>query len=186
MRICLDPGHTGLSDPGAVGPGGTTEASVNMDVCRHLYEIFGAAGHDVLLTRDGPDDSVDDLYIRVAMAEQWAADVFISIHCNSFSDHRAHGFEVFTMRGQDESDALAGSIISSMQAAFPGLDLRADYSDGDPDKEAGFAVLKGNMPSVLIELAFISNPIEEGMLADPIQQRLFAEAIASGVKSWEG
>lgn len=186
MRIAIDPGHTGLSDPGAVGNGGTTEAAVNMDICRHLYEIFGAAGHDVLLTRDGPDDSVDDLYIRVAMAEQWAADVFISIHCNSFSDYRAHGFEVFTMRGQDESDALASSIIASMQAAFPSLDLRADYSDGDPDKEAGFAVLKGNMPSVLVELAFISNPIEEGMLADPIQQRLFAEAIANGVKSWAG
>lgn len=186
MRVALDPGHTGLSDPGAVGPGGTTEAAVNMDVCRHLQEILIAAGHEVMLTRDGPDDSVDDLYIRVGMAEEWAADVFISIHCNSFSDYRAHGFEVWTMRGQDASDILASNIIDSIKSAFPGLSLRADLSDGDEDKEAGFAVLKGPFPSVLVELAFISNPIEEGMLADPVQQRMFAEAIANGVKAWGG
>jgi N-acetylmuramoyl-L-alanine amidase len=186
MRICLDPGHTGMSDPGAVGPGGTTEAAVNMEVCRQLQEVLVAAGHEVMLTRDGPDDSVDDLYMRVAMAEQWAADVFISVHCNSFSDYRAHGFEVWTMRGQDSSDILATNIIDRMKAAFPGLSLRADMSDGDEDKEAGFAVLKGPFPSVLVELAFISNPVEEGMLADPVQQRLFAEAIAGGIKTWAG
>lgn len=185
MRVFLDPGHTGQSDPGAVGHGGTTEAVVNLAVAQKLRDILVGQGHEVKLSREGPDDSVDDLYIRVAMAEEFAADCFISIHCNAFSDYRAHGFEIWTLRGQDESDVLADFIAISVQAQMPMLHIRADYSDGDVDKEAGFAVLKGNMPSVLIELAFISNPVEEGILADPFQQQRFAEAIADGIVNWK-
>lgn len=184
MRFCLDPGHTGISDPGAVGAGGTFESTAALDVAKYLCDWLVERGHEVMLTREVPDDSVDELSVRVALAIDWAADVFISIHCNAFSDPRAHGFEVWTTRGQTESDVLATEVYSSMQMCFPDLTGRADYSDGDPDKEAGFGVLKGPFPSILVELAFISNPVEEGILGDALRQRMFAEAIGTGLLNW--
>lgn len=186
MKIFLDPGHTGQSDPGAVGQGGTTEAEINMAVALILRDILTKRGHEVALSREGPDDSVDELHVRVDMAEAFEADCLVSIHCNAFTDYRAHGFEIWTLRGQDESDVLADHIALAVQAHLPFLAIRADYTDGDVDKEAGFSVLKADMPAVLVELAFISNPVEEGILADPFQQQKFAEAISEGIANWWG
>ena len=120
------------------------------------------------------------------MAQEWGADILVSVHCNSFSDPEAHGTEIWTTRGQDESDRLATAIFDEIRNNFPQLWARTDTSDGDDDKEAGFAVLKGGMPSTLVELAFISNPEEELMLSNPTYQKLFGYAIATGIQRYAG
>lgn len=186
MRICLDPGHDGVIDPGAVGQGGTLESDVALAVCQYAKDFLEANGHEVMLTRSAPDADVNELYVRTAMAQEWGADIFVSVHCNSFSDPETHGFEVWTTRGQDDSDALATALFESIQSNFPQLFGRQDTSDGDVDKEAGFAVLKGGMPSALIELAFVSNPEEELILSNPAYQKLFGLAISTGIQRYGG
>lgn len=88
-------------------------------------------------------------------------------------------------QGQTRADRLAMLIMSQMAGEFPILPVRGDWSDGDVDKEAGLYVLQNTVaPAVLVELAFISNPNEEAILARAEGKRMFAAAIARGVTDY--
>lgn len=190
MIGCIDIGHTGISpglDPGAVGSTGLKEADVVLKVGNFLREyLLNKFGVKTFLTRESDDGSIDELWTRVAMAEENGADFLISLHCNAHDNPAANGFEIWTWIGQDESDELAEYIFYALEVSFPNLNGRSDTSDGDSDKEAKFGVLRGEMPSVLVEMAFITNPQEEELLASEDGQRKFAEAIGNGIMSWIG
>jgi len=185
----IDPGHG--QDPGAIGPGKTHEADVNLVVSKLVGGYLKDAGFDIGYTREtdvrlGTTLNAD-LSARAAIANEAGADFFISIHCNSAADPSAHGIEVYTTRGNTKADALATSVISSLEAALPELTFRKDMSDGDPDKEANFAVLaQTKMPAILVEMAFMSNPAEEKLLTNPEFQKRVARAIADGVLNYYG
>lgn len=189
FKIADDPGHGGR-DPGAIGPTGVQEKIITLSVARILAEIFRPVA-EVRLTRN--DDralggTLDaDLQARADMANNWGADIFISIHCNSAENRNAHGCEVYTSPGQTQADELAECIIRAMEAVLPELTFRKDYIDGDSDKEAEFAVLmRTKMPAVLVELAFISNPTEEALLESIAFQARAARAMAEGIAKFLG
>lgn len=189
MRICIDPGHGGR-DPGAVGPSGLKEADVALAVGARLAKLLVAMGCEIKMTRTADvalgSDVNSDLAARVAIAEQFKADFYLSIHCNSGSSSAA-GMEAYTTPGQGPSDKIAEAIYTSWAQAFPQMKLRKDLTDGDSDKEANFYVIrKTSMPAVLVELAFISNPAEEKMLADPVFQERTAQTLAQGIMSGLG
>lgn len=187
--IVLDPGHGGY-DPGAVGPTGIKEKDVTLTVASKLAEKLRQSGFEVHLTRNSDQtlwDNDNDLQMRCDIANRRRATLFISIHCNSADNHAACGFEVYTTPGQGASDPLAEAIVQAWAKAFPQMVIRKDLADGDSDKEANFYVLrKTDMPAILIELAFISNPDEEKLLADPGFQDRCAQAIVAGVKKYLG
>lgn len=188
MRIIIDPGHGG-PDSGAVGPSGLKEKDVNLAVTKRLAEYLSPVA-EVKLTRTddrrlGADENAD-LQARVAIAEQFRADIFISIHCNSGAS-TANGMEAFTTPGQGSADPIAEEIIRAWEKEFPGMKVRKDLTDGDSDKEAKFYVIRNTtMPAVLVELAFISNPAEEKLLRDPTWQDRAARAIAQGIANYTG
>lgn len=183
MRIMIDPGHGG-HDSGAVSPDGLRESEVNLVVGRMLAALFSANGdHVARMTRYV--DSFVSLDERCDIANRDAADAFVSIHANSATAPQANGFEVWTSPGLTAADDLATRIFLALRAALPERRARVDLSDGDPDKEARFAVLVGTrMPAVLIELGFLSNPVESRLLGDLGFLSRSAEAIWSGVLDW--
>jgi len=189
MRICIDPGHGGY-DPGAVGPSGVLEKDVTLAVSLLLADLLRQAGIEVTLTRDSDATSWDeagDLGTRCSISDQFGADIFISIHANAAANPAGQGMEVYTTPGYTDADALAESVINSMEAAFPGMVFRADPIDGDQDKEANYYVLKRtSAPAILVELAFISNPDEEALLNSLAYQQQAALAIAQGVGNLYG
>ena len=189
MKFCIDPGHGGY-DPGAVGPSGLKEKDVTLPVALLLAQKLRAVGQEVKLTREGDAgdwDSDGDLWKRCQIANDYGANVFISIHANAAANPAGKGMEIYTTRGQTDADPIAESIADSLIAAFPGLVFRADLSDGDKDKEANFYVLtRTSMPAVLVELAFISNPAEEALLRSPDYQGKAAEAIYQGLAKMYG
>lgn len=137
------------------------------------------------LTRS--DDTFLSLSTRPTMANNVKADAFVSIHCNSADNANARGWEVFTTRGQNRSDDLATCIGERYRSANPDLKTRFDESDGDLDKEANFAVIRGtDCPSCLMELGFISNSNEELLLNNAQFQRDAAKAIAQGILDFMG
>ena len=78
--------------------------------------------------------------------------------------------------------SASNSIFESWKEAFPAQKKRTDYSDGDPDKEVNYKVLReANCPAVLIELGFITNPQEERFLVDKKNQEIMGLAIATGI-----
>lgn len=182
MRICVDPGHGG-AHPGAVAASGLREADVVLDIGLHLAAILATRGHDVTVTRC--DDVTVELDERCRLANAVHAELFVSVHANAVADERAHGYEVWTSRGETAADPAATAVFDAIHQAFPGLRARADYYDGDPDKEANFRVLVGTlMPAVLVEVAFLSHPTEAGFLAQTQWRRQMAHAIADGVCAW--
>jgi N-acetylmuramoyl-L-alanine amidase len=181
-KIFINPGHApgGYPDPGAVGPSGLRESDVAVDVGAMVSVYLKSAGCEVIVYQS---DSLQDICDR---ANAWGADAVISIHCNSFTSPTATGMEIWTSRGQTRADSLASYIMSQMAREFPTLPVRGDWSDGDVDKEAGLYVLNNtDAPAVLVELAFISNPNEEAILASHEGKRMFAAAIARGVTDWQ-
>lgn len=184
FKVCIDPGHGG-SQPGAVGPTGIQEKNIAFAVSRLIRDILVSPTVRVRLTRDADVDLA--LAARADIANTWGANAFISIHCNAAANRQAHGFEVFSTPGQDRSDVLAEEIIKAVALAFPALRIRRDMTDGDSDKEARFTVLtRARVPAVLVEMAFISNPDEERLLASVDFQRRMAEAIATGTRRFLG
>lgn len=178
MRVMIDPGHGG-EDPGAVGPAGTRESDIVLAVSMMAAGLFAdSERHMARLTRWS--NRFIELDHRCAAANNWDADIFVSIHCNAAETSQARGFEVWTSPGRTEADPIATAIWDNMRIAFPEMRGRLDSSDGDPDKEARFRVLVGTkMPAVLVELGFISNPVEEVRLADSAFQAKAAYTIGS-------
>ncbi|TEB13348.1 N-acetylmuramoyl-L-alanine amidase [Pelotomaculum propionicicum] len=176
MKICIDPGHGGY-DPGAVGPGGLQEKNVTLAVSLLLAEKLRAAGQEVQLTREGDAgawDSDGDLWTRCQIANQFGADIFISIHINSAGNPAATGTETYCLALGGEGEQLATAVQQELLATL-----------GLPDrgvKTANYYVLKRtDMPAILTELAFICNPEEEALLASPDFQARAAQAIAQGI-----
>lgn len=178
-RITLDAGHGG-NDSGAVGPKGLREKDVALAVTLRLGAMLAAAGLAVSYTRK--DDRFLELHERAQIANEAGADAFLSIHCNSASKRAASGFEVFTTPGQTAADVLATCLFLDYSRAFPSKLKRIDDTDGDPDKEANFAVLRlSKMPAALFELDFINNPAVEAWLREELNQIAMAEALCDGV-----
>lgn len=114
-RVVLDPGHGGR-DPGATGPDGLREKDVTLDIAHRAAPLISRElGIATLLTRDA------DVYVpldeRIARANAFGADLFISIHCNASDNDKSHGVMSFVL---DEShDALASYIAARENSASP-------------------------------------------------------------------
>ena len=188
MRIVLDPGHAGRNiDPGAVNPKtGLRESDVTLIVAKLVEKYLRAVGYEVKLTRtEWEQAETDELSYRTNLENDWGADIFISLHCNSAANHIAEGYEVWTSPGDTLGDKLATCIFKQIAAEFPEMAGRTDYSDGDPDKESRFYVLiHTDAPACLVEMAFISNDEEAALLVDAIWQDRYARAIARGVTDY--
>ena len=188
MKVIIDPGHAGRDvDPGAVNQAtGLQEADVALFVSKLVESQLLAAGHEVKLTRtDWAQAETDDLSVRTSLANDWGAELFVSIHCNSAASPSAAGYEVWTSPGDTQGDVLATCIYKQIAAEFPERAGRADYSDGDPDKESRFYVLvHTDAPACLVEMAFISNDEEATLLSDAAWQERYARAITRGVADY--
>ena len=178
--VVLDAGHGG-SDNGAVGTYGTTEKSVALAVALKTEKILQDSGMKVVMTRRTDIDvaspyasNVQELQARVNKIPP-QADLFISIHCNAFTNPASHGMETFYHSGNNGGQRLA-QLLNEELAKHGGLFNRGV-------KSANFYVIKrAGCPASLIELGFITNPDEEVLLDDDHYQNVLAGAIANAVK----
>lgn len=186
-KIVIDPGH-GISpespDPGAIGPTGVQEKDVNLAISQKLATLLRNAGADVYLTRNG-ETTPYNLAGRAYYANDLGADLFLSIHANASLSPNTSGTSTYfyappgTDLGQqrEERQRLATAIQGALVAAIDRKNLGV--------LEANFSVLRNTaMPSVLVETAFISNPTEEKLLADPAFQAKAAEGIFNGIRAY--
>jgi len=177
MKICLDPGHGGR-DPGAVGtdPFRLEEKEINLSIASFLEEKLENAGHWVALTRRR--DVFIKLESRADFANRLEADFFISLHANSFRSSTVSGFEVYHYPNSKKGKDLAENILASLIASFPDHNNRGV-------KTRNFVVLKKTqMPAVLVEVEFLSNPDQLQFLADEGNREGLAEATAVGIENF--
>jgi N-acetylmuramoyl-L-alanine amidase len=167
--VALDAGHGGR-DPGAIGPSGLREADVVLDVAQRVRELLGRDGVRVQMIRD-TDDTVE-LADRTRAAREGGATLFISIHANASTRAAVNGTETYYLTPQ--SLALAQMIQDELGAVL-GIPSRGI-------KTANFVVLRDNeVPSVLVETAYISHADDEVRLRDQGFRQQIAEAVYRGI-----
>lgn len=166
MKILLDNGH-GIDTPGKRSPDGHFhEYAYNRYLAFRIREQLLALGLDVqLLVPEREDISLQERCRRVnKICQQLGADqvLLISIHVNAAGNGKewkdARGWCCFTTAGETKADALATCLYEAAQAQLPGHRIRKDNTDGDPDLEKDFYILRHtSCPAVLTENLFMDN-----------------------------
>ncbi len=174
MKVCIDAGHGG-DDPGAIGtvPFRLEEKAFTLALAEFLEEKLEDRGHWVVMTRRR--DRALGLAARAAFANRLKAEFFVSVHANAAASPQAEGMEVFHFPGSTSGASAATLILDSMTDAYPSHRNRGV-------KEANFAVLRlTQMPAVLVECEFLTNPTQLEFLAELGNQEGLATGIANGV-----
>ncbi|TDP90419.1 N-acetylmuramoyl-L-alanine amidase [Halanaerobium saccharolyticum] len=170
--IVVDAGHGGF-DPGAIGATGLKEKVPNLAIAREIARQLTEKNHEVLLTRNS--DQFHSLQQRVKFANASNADLFISIHGNSFNNPQTGGVETYYNQNEDNQNRFLAEKIHDKLGR--GLSI---YDRGI--KESNFYVIKyTKMPSALVEVAFLSNLKEEKMLQTRDFQKQAASLITEGI-----
>jgi len=168
--VLVDPGHGGR-DPGAIGIGGLRETNIVLPVGLEVARLLEQRGVQVVLTRS--DERDVSLSSRVALAERVDADVFVSIHANAINLSRTDisGLETYYYgSGARLARLIHNSILQSVGVRDRGV-RRARF----------FVLRKTSMPSVLVEVGFVTGAEDAPKLASPAYQSQMAAAIAQGI-----
>jgi N-acetylmuramoyl-L-alanine amidase len=217
--VVLDPGHGGI-DSGAETPSGIKEKDIVLSFALRLQELLVSSGRfDVALTRE--DDSFLRLEERVALARTNKADIFVSIHADSFQQQEIRGASVYTRDenatdvldkvladNENKTDVIAGFAMPQMAPEV--VDILLDLMRREmrhqsfalaqaivhqlepsvelrrfPVRQADFFVLQApDIPSVLVELGFLSNADDMANLMKGDWQDRTAEAVARGMSTY--
>lgn len=167
--VGLDPGHGG-ADPGAIGPTGLREADVVLDVALRVRDLLLRDGIRVIMTRE--IDTTIELADRPKMARERGATIFVSVHANASTRAAVNGSETYYLSPQ--SLVLAQMIQDE-------LGVLVDVPNRGI-KTADFLVLRDNeVPSVLVETAFITHTDDEARLRDNDFRQRLAQAVYRGI-----
>ena len=193
LDVLIDPGHGG-DEPGAVGPNGLKESTVNLLVAESLRTELLLRGYSVELTRYS--DHRVTIKTRSELANALAPRVFLSIHHNGGfpGPFPVAGTEVFVQLNNPESARLGGIVFEEIQAAFASVEadwVGAANNFGVAWRQNAqgtdlYGVLRRtpNMVSILTEAMFISNKAEADLLAQPYILETEAQALAEALDRW--
>ncbi len=180
--MVLDPGHGGR-DTGANGSV-LHEKDVNLDIALKAGQILAARKFDVAYTRDS------DIYLtlseRANIANELNAAVFVSVHCNSADNPSASGTETYYYASLEDPELFMQKDQRAKLASLLQKNLIAQLRLADRGvKQDRFTVIMNtNMPSALVETAFINNPSEEACLMDSSFRNKAATAIADAITEY--
>ncbi len=177
-KIYIDQGHN-PQNPNAGSEGnGYRDQDIVYEVGLLTADILESRGFETRLSRPTSDtqlgsSNISSLRARVADANAWGADYFISLHTNASSNPSARGSEAFVYRSPSDASRLASSILEQLNLST-GLRSR-----GVIVRPGLYVLRRTQMPSVLVELGFITNPEEAALMAN--SPGLFAQGVADGV-----
>jgi N-acetylmuramoyl-L-alanine amidase len=184
--VAIDPGHGG-QDVGALGLEGSKEKDVDLQVAKRLEkQLKMQLGIPVYLSRTG-DYTVTPRQ-RLATADHPDVDAFLILHAQAAFTSAAHGVTLF-IRPKEESAAgtpteIGGGesmrLAQSLAAALTAAGFTVDGIWQAPLLPLG----RGDLPTVLVEMGYLTNPADQSMLADPAGDERLAKALFDGLKSF--
>lgn len=183
VLVTVDPGHGGI-DPGAIGARGELEKQWNLAVAENLANGLRSRGVGVLLTRvndrhlSRPYSVQQELLLRAALANRSGSALLISLHLNIESTGRAIGPIVYYQAGNVRSRRLAEALETALAAVSGIL---------NPPRPSHLLILMASrVPSVVVELGFLSTPADRARLATPGYRAVLAKALANGILYYLG
>ena len=181
--IVLDSGHGG-DDPGKIGVNQAKEKDVNLEIARKIKKRLEKKGWEVVMTREKDEmlgdpqagnKKIHDMKARVERINKTMPQAAVSIHQNSYQDAQIHGAQVFYYSHSEEGKRMA----EVMQKAL----LKADEENTRQAKanDTYYLLKRTEVPTIIVECGFLSNPEEVAKLVSPKYQEKLAEAIAEGI-----
>jgi N-acetylmuramoyl-L-alanine amidase len=167
----IDAGHGG-HDRGGIPGQRVSEKEMTLDVARRLRNVLAASGYRVVMTRDS--DVFVPLGTRTSIANSYRNAIFVSVHFNSATRRGASGIETYFY--SRDSLSLASAIHHYVAGGAP--------SENRGVRRRGYFVLRRtNMPAVLVECGFLTNPTEAAYAQNASYRQKLAEEIAAGVRN---
>ena len=190
MKILIDNGH-GIQTKGKRSPDGKfLEYAYTRDLARQVVKILKSRGYDSeLLVPEDDDISLSERVRRTnAHCQAFGKTnvILISIHVNAAGDGskwmNATGWSCYTCKGQTESDRLADCLYKAAIKNFPDRRIRKDYSDGDPDWEENFYILRHSLcPAVLTENFFMDSLYDRDFLLNEAGKQAIVDTHIEGI-----
>lgn len=180
--ICIDPGHGG-NDAGTIGSAGTCEKEHALAIALLLRDKLERNGAKVVMTRE-TDQSVahdnasaeEELDARIALVKHAKADLFISLHSDGFFSASTNGVTTYH-HGDPESSRLAFLVLQRLAESLGIRNRGSHYA-------SLYLIRHITIPSVVAEIAFLSNPDEEMMLVSDEGRQKAAAGLFDGIVSY--
>ena len=178
--VVIDAGHGG-HDPGKVGVNDALEKDINLQIAKKVKTHLEKNGIQVVMTREDDvmeDTKLEDMKKRVALINKTKPAITVSIHQNSYSDSGIKGAQVFY---------YTGSEISKEAASLMQEELRKIDNENTRQIKGNnnfYMLMKTEVPTIIVECGFLSNPEEAEKLVSDEYQEEMAEAICSGILTW--
>lgn len=193
MTILLDPGH-GSDTPGKRSPDGRfLEYAFNRDIAARVASKLTTLGLNTEiivpeLTDIPLKERVSRINSRCAALGKGNV-ILVSVHANAAGNSskwmNARGWSCYTSKGDTAADALATCLCEAAAKYFKDLRIRTDFSDGDPDFEESFYILRHTTcPAVLVENFFYDNPDDLRFLESEEGRELVTKVIVEGVTEY--
>lgn len=180
--VTLDPGHGGYDD-GSLGLNDELEKEITLSISKKIQAILEKQQVEVIMTRDSDevswiDDNVADLDARLKIAYDSNSDFMVSIHCNSSDEDQENiaGSEVYVNEKQSDSLAIANTINDQLKKLSASIANRGVKTDMDLH-----LILFNEIPSVIVEVGFMTNSSDLAFITSEQGQQQIAQAIAEGI-----
>lgn len=180
--VVIDAGHGG-HDPGKVGVNDALEKDINLQIAQKVKTHLEKNGIQVIMTREDDvmeDTKLEDMKKRVALINEIKPAITVSIHQNSYSDASVKGAQVFYYAGSEVSKEVA-SLMQEELRKVDTENTRQIKSNSD-----FYMLKKTEVPTIIVECGFLSNPGEAEKLTSEEYQEEMAQAICNGIMVWLG
>ncbi|MBQ3047705.1 MAG: N-acetylmuramoyl-L-alanine amidase [Clostridia bacterium] len=182
VTVVIDAGHGGI-DGGSVGKNtGVYESKLNLEYANNLATQFNKMGVNCVLTRkndnglyeaNAKNHKKSDMLKRKEIIQKTKPNIVISLHMDSFSLSSTNGAQAFYKKDNDAGKALASKIQKQLSVCFDNAKKQEKMGDY-------YIVNCTDIPAVLVECGFLSNPKEEVLLQDKDYQNKMCYAIMCG------
>ena len=176
--VVLDAGHGG-TDSGKVGINGVKEKDINLTITNSVKKILEKENIQVIMTRETDEQlaqsKVEDLKYRVSLMNEKKTSLAVSIHQNSYHEENVFGAQVFYYKTSTEGKKAAAVIQEALQEVNPENTKKIKAND------TYYLLKRTEVPTIIVECGFLSNPEEAAKLTDAKYQKKMADAITKGI-----
>lgn len=194
VKIVVDAGHGGVD--GGASSQSVIESKITLAIAKKVESQLKRMGAEVVMTRTTDGDVLDehapseefatlrerkkqDIFLREEIVKSNEPEIFITIHANAIPEEKWRGAQVFYHQsGHPNSELLAKSVQDSIKNTLQNTDREALAI------KQIYLLKKAEVPAVLIETGFLSNPEERELLSDESYQEKMANAIVNGIENY--
>lgn len=183
-KVFIDQGHNPVNPNAGAEGNGLREQDITYEIGTILASLLNNnPNFEARVSRSSPTEQVgtstsSSLAERVREANEWGADIFLSLHTNAFSNPAASGTEAYAYRVGSNGFRLGEDVVEQL-TLITGLQNRGTFA-----RPGLYVLRRTNMPAALIEMGYITNPGDAALMSE--QPDLFALGIYNGIMEYFG